>query len=129
MPKYMRCRRFGLAREAKGNPLGHKSLPRDIQFFQMVLQNASSNIMGLKGVHSPEALHQKGSCFFCPWCGKEGQKEGTIMNHLRTMDYHLGLVRALCVDFFLMSMDAMRQHAHVCKSITATENNDHEGGV
>ena len=46
------------------------------------------------------------------------------MNHLRTMHYHLGLVCALCVDFFSTSTDAMRWHAHICKSITTAEDND-----
>ena len=46
------------------------------------------------------------------------------MNHLRTMHYHLGLVCALCVDFFSSSMDPMRQDTHVCKSITTTKDND-----
>ena len=45
------------------------------------------------------------------------------MNHLRTMHYHLGLVCAVCLDFFSTSADAMRHHVHVCKSI-ATEDND-----
>ena len=45
------------------------------------------------------------------------------MNHLQTMHYHLGLV---CVDFFSTSADAMRWYTHVCKSITAAEDNDQE---
>ena len=41
------------------------------------------------------------------------------------MHYHLGMVCALCMDFFWTSKDAMRLHMHVCKSI-ATKDNDHE---
>ena len=40
------------------------------------------------------------------------------------MHYHLGLVCALCVDFFLTSTDAMRWYAHVCKTIASTKDND-----
>ena len=45
------------------------------------------------------------------------------MNHLRTMHYHLGLVCALCMEFFSTSADAMGQHTHGCKYI-ATKDND-----
>ena len=100
--------------------------PKDIQFFHMVSPNELSNIMGLKGVHSPEALHQWGGHSFGLWCGKEGQNEGTIMNHLRTTHYHLGLVHGLCGDFFSPSADAMRWHAHMCKSIASAKENDWE---
>ena len=98
--------------------------PKGIQFFRVVSLNKSLNIMGLKGVHSPEALHQWGSCSFCHWCRKEGQNEATVMNHLRTMHYHLGLVCALSMDFFSTSVDTMMQHAHMCKSTATTEGND-----
>ena len=100
--------------------------PKDIQFFSLVSPNELPNIMGLKGVHSPEVLHLWGGCFLCPWCGKEGQNEHMVMNHLRTMHYHLGLVCALCMDFFSISADAMMQNTHVCKSIAATKDNDWE---
>ena len=98
---------------------------RDIQFFHMVTLNESPNIIGLKGVHSPEVLHQQGGCSFCPWHEKEGQNEGTVMNHMRTVHYHLGLVCALCMAFFLTSTDTMLWHVHICKSI-ATKDNDHK---
>ena len=48
-----------------------------------------------------------------------------VVNHLRTIHYHLGLVCTLCMDFFSTSTDAMRWHVYVCKSIAA-EDNDHE---
>ena len=47
------------------------------------------------------------------------------MNHLRIMYYYLGLVCALCVDFST-NADAMRQHAHLYKSIASAEDNDQE---
>ena len=48
------------------------------------------------------------------------------MNHLLTTHYHLGLVCALYVDFFSTSTNAMQQHTHLCRSITATKDNDLE---
>ena len=99
---------------------------KDILFFHMVSLNQSPNIMGLKGVHSPETLCQWGGCSSCPCCGKESQNEGTVVNHLRTMHYQLGMVCALWVDFFSTSPDTMRQHTHICKSIAAAEDNDQE---
>ena len=35
-----------------------KASQRDIQFFHMVMPTESPNIMGLKGIHSPKAIHQ-----------------------------------------------------------------------
>ena len=102
-----------------------KASQRDIQFFCMVMPIELPNFMGLKGIHSPEALHQWGSHSFCPWCGKEGQNEGMVVNHLQTIYYHLGLVCALYVEFFTTSADTMRWHTCVCKSI-ATKDNDHK---
>ena len=79
--------------------------------------NESPNIIGLKGVHLPEALCWcKADHSFCPWCGMEGQNEGTVMNHLRTVHYHYGLVCTVCVDFFSASADAMRWHMHMSVS-------------
>ena len=40
--------------------------------------NESPKIMGLKGIHSPEALKWCAGQLFCPWCGKEGQNESTV---------------------------------------------------
>ena len=48
--------------------------------------------MGLKGIHDPEALQHFSGYTYCPWCGKSGQNEWTIMNHLRTTHYKLGLI-------------------------------------
>ena len=33
---------------------------------------------------------------YCPWCGKSGQNEGTIVNHLRMVHYKLGLICDQC---------------------------------
>ena len=56
--------------------------------------------MGLWVTHSPKALKQQVGCSFCPWCRKEGQNKGTILNHLCTGHYHLGLVSKRCLSYF-----------------------------
>ena len=87
-----------------------KPSQRDIQFFCMVSPTELPNIMELKGIHFPKALHWWGSHSYYPWCGKEKQNKGTVINHLWTVHYHLGLICALCCDFFAISGDIMRWH-------------------
>ena len=37
---------------------------------------------GLAGIHDPDALDHFSGITYCPWCRKEGQNEGTVVNHL-----------------------------------------------
>ena len=60
-----------------------KSFSKDIHFFRVVAPTESPKIMGLKGIHLPEALKWQSGLTFCPWCGKEGQNEGTVANICR----------------------------------------------
>ena len=85
----------------------------------LVTPTESPNIMGLEGIHSLEALHRWGGCSYCLWCAKEGQNEGTIVSHLQTVHYCLGLVSTLCLAFFTTSADTMRKHGPQYK-VTAT---------
>ena len=54
------------------------------------------------------------------WCGKEGQNEGTMVNHLHTGHYYIRLVCEWCLQHFTTSSDMMWCHlqsyefAHVC---------------
>ena len=52
----------------------------------------SLKVMGLKGIYDSDALWHFAGYTYCPWHGKEGQNEGTVVNHLRTTHYRLGLV-------------------------------------
>ena len=52
--------------------------------------------MGLTGIHHPDALCHFNRVTHCPWCGKEGQNEGTVINHLLTVHYRLGLMCKKC---------------------------------
>ena len=102
--------------------------PKDIHFFQIVFPTESPKIIGLKGIHSSEALWQWGGLTLWPWCGKEDHNEGTVVNHLQTMQYHLGLICACCLDYFTTNAEAMCHHAHVCKPTIAgtTDDDDRE---
>ena len=77
--------------------------------------------MDLQDIHFPDALHCCGSLAFCPWCGKEGQNEGTIVNHLQIAHYQLGLVCNRCLSFFMTSSDAMHHHDQDCKNAASNE--------
>ena len=82
--------------------------------------------MGLKRIHSPEALQQHSRLIFCLWCGKEGQNERTVVNHLQTMHYHLGLICTHCLNCFMTTADSMHQHAQLCWSTVAGNDEDRE---
>ena len=76
------------------------SSAKEICYFWMVSPMESPKIMGLKGIHHT-------SLSFYPWCGKEGQKEGTVVNHLHTGHYHLGLICKRCLLFFTSNSNTM----------------------
>ena len=59
-----------------------RALPKGLWFFHAVSPSKLPKVMGLAGIHNPDALHHFSGMTFCPWCGKEGQNEGTIINHL-----------------------------------------------
>ena len=84
--------------------------------------------MGLNGIHSPEALHQWSGLTFCPWCGKEGQNKGNVVNHLQTTHYHLGLFCTPCHNYFMTSTDTMHQHAQLFRSVAAGDD-DNRGSL
>ena len=87
----------------------------------MVTPTESLSIMGLERIHSPEALCRWGGHSHCPWCAKEGQNEGTIVNHLCTVHYCLGLVCAICLAFFTTSADTMKKHGPHCKDMATRD--------
>ena len=94
-----------------------KTSQRNIQFFCMVTATKLPSIMGLEWIHSLEDLCRWGGHSYCPWCAKEGQNEGTMVNHLHTVHYHLGQVCTLCLAFFTTSADTMRKHEPHCKAM------------
>ena len=87
-----------------------RSLPRGLKFLHVVSPSESPKVMGLVGIHDPDALcHFIGMTHY-PWCGKEGQNEGTVVNHLWTVHYRLGLVCNKCNDCPSTSLDTTCCH-------------------
>ena len=72
------------------------SLAKGLKFLRAVSAKESPKIMGLKGIHDSNTLWHFASFTYCPWCRKDGQNKGTIVNHLRTIHYKLGLVCDQC---------------------------------
>ena len=96
---------------------------KDLHFFRTVVPLEFPKIMGLWGIHSPEALKQQVGLSFCPWCGKEGQNEGAVVNHLCTGHYHLGLVCKRCLLYFTTMLDKMWHHGQGCPCMPSHKDN------
>ena len=89
-----------------------QSLPKGLRFLRVVPALESPKAMGLMGIHDPDALWCYAGYTYCPWCGKEGQNEGTVVNHLRTTHYRLGLVCDQCFGCPSVTSDSLHQHGH-----------------
>ena len=75
-----------------------RSLPKGLKFLCLVPLSGSPKVMGLVGIHNPDALCHFNGLTHCTWCGKEGQNKGTVINNLQTVHYRLGLVCNKCND-------------------------------
>ena len=73
-----------------------RTLHMGLKFLRAVSPSESPKVMGLMGIHDPDTLCHFYGVTHCPWCGKEGQSEGTVVNHLWMVDYRLGLVCKKC---------------------------------
>ena len=62
-----------------------RSLPKGLRFLCAVPPSESLKVMGLVGIHDPDALCHFNGLTHCPWCVKEGQNKGTVVNHLQTV--------------------------------------------
>ena len=84
-----------------------------MRFLRVVSTKESPKEMGLKGIHDLEALQHFARYTYCLWCGKSGQNEGTIINHLRTVHYKLGLICNQCFGCPTTMVDTLCQHGHI----------------
>ena len=100
-----------------------QSLPKGLKFLRAVPTSESPIVMGPMGIHDPDALWHFAGFTYCPWCGKEGQNEGTVVNHLRTTHYRLGLVCDKCHGCPTTTCDTLHHHGHhnCCWVITPSE--------
>ena len=91
-----------------------KTLPKGWKCFHPVSPSDSPKVMGLTGIHHPDALHHFNGVTHCPWCGKEGQNNGTVVNHLQMTHYKFGLVCEKCFCCPLVTSETI--WCHGCKS-------------
>ena len=84
-----------------------RTLPKGLKFLRAVSQLESLKVMGLMGIHDLDTLCHFYGVTHCPWCGKEGQNEGIIVNHLMTVHYRLGLVCKKCHSYLYTSSEAI----------------------
>ena len=89
-----------------------QSLPKGLRFLRVVPTKESPKVMGLMGIHDPKALQHYTGYTYCPWCGKEGQNEGTVINHLRTTHCRLGLMCNWCFGCPTVMSDSLHWHGH-----------------
>ena len=90
-----------------------QSQPKGLRFLRAVSTKESPKEMGLKGIHDPEALQHFSRYTYCLWCGKSGQNEGTIVNHLRMTHYKLGLICNQCFGCPTTMSDTLHRHGHI----------------
>ena len=90
-----------------------QSQSKGLKFLRVVSAKESPKEMGLKGIHDPEALQHFAGYTYCPWCGKTGQNEGTVVNHLRMVHYKLGLICDWCFGCPTTMSDTLGRHGHI----------------
>ena len=98
------------ARRAKASKLHFVILTQGFEVSLGSTPSESPKVMELMGIHDPDALCQFGSVTYCPWCGKEGQNEGMVVNHLWTTHYWLGLVCDRCYSCLSTTSDTLCHH-------------------
>ena len=87
-----------------------RSLPKGLKFLHAVPPSDSPKVMGLVGIHDPDARCCFNGLTHYPWCEKKGQNEGTVVNHLQTVHYRLGLVCNKCNNCPSTSLDTLHCH-------------------
>ena len=87
-----------------------RALPKGLKFLCVVPPSESPKVMGLMGIHNLDTLCHFSGITHCHWCGKEGQNEGPMVNHLQTVHYRLGLVCNRCHDCPSIMSDTLCQH-------------------
>ena len=99
------------------------SMPKGLRFLRTVPATESPKVMGLMGIHDPDALWHFAGFTYCPWHGKEGQNEGMVVNNVRTTHYKLGLVCDKCYGCPTITSNTLCHHGHhnCCQVITPSE--------
>ena len=87
-----------------------RTLKKGLKFLRAVFPSESPKLMGLMDIHDLDALCHFNRLAHCPWCRKVGQNEGTIINHLRTTHYKLGLICKKCFSCPSTTLEAICHH-------------------
>ena len=87
-----------------------RALLKGLKFLRVVSPSESPKVMRLIGIYDPDALCCFNRVTHFPWCGKVGQNEGTIVNHLRTTHYKLGLICNKCFGCLSTTSEAICCH-------------------
>ena len=101
-----------------------RTLLKGLKFFCPVSPSESPKVMGLTGIHHPNTLHHFNGVTHCLWCGKEGQNEGTVVNHLGMTHYKLGLVCKKCFHCPSVTSEAIWHHGHKSWQPSTEEGSD-----
>ena len=101
-----------------------RSLPKGLRFLHAVPPSESPKVMGLVGIHGPDALCHFNGMTHCPWCGKEGQNEGTFISHLQTVHYRLGMVCDKCNNCPSTSLGTLHHHGQQNSQQPGEKNSD-----
>ena len=107
--QFMKSGRYGRDQTNYDNYM-LRALLKGLKFLRVVPLLESQKVMGLVGIHDPDALHHFSGMTHCPWCRKEGQNEGTVTNHLQMVHYRLGLVCNKCYNYPSTSSDTLCHH-------------------
>ena len=86
-----------------------RTLPKGLKFLRAVPPLETSKVIGLMGIHDPDALCHFNGMTHCPWYRKEGQNEGTVIN-LWMVHYRLGLMCKKCFRYPSTSSDTLCHH-------------------
>ena len=87
-----------------------RTLPKGLKFLRAVPPSDSPKVMGLTGIHNLDTLCHFYRVTHCPWGGKVGQNKGTVINHLWSIHYRLGLVCKKCYGCPTTSSEAIHCH-------------------
>ena len=104
------------------------NFPKGLWFFCLVSPLELPKVMGLKGIHHPDALYHHTGLSYCPWYRKEGQNKGTVINHLQTMHYQLGLVCSRCLCFPATTSEVMWHQGQGYKQPGESDGKEEDGG-
>ena len=86
-------------------------LPKGLKLLRAVPLSESPKVMGLTGIHDLDALCHFNRMTHYPWCGKEGQNKGTIINHLWMVHYRLSPMCKICYNYPSTSSDTLCFHS------------------